>query len=111
MATTFFSLDFPSVLQDLPHNFSHRISLFDGDGNFIDRQHMDRLDDFIDVEEVDYDDAKMRLFAQILSWEQNIWFKYLPTKSIATFEDFSLFFWIGGNIKTILYRSYRNTTI
>ena len=88
----FSPLDFPSVLQDLPHNCSHRISLFDGDGNFTARQHMNRLDDFIDVEEVDYDDAKMRLFAQILSREAKRWFKDLPARSIATFEAFQTLF-------------------
>ena len=49
---------------------------------------MDRFDDFIDLEEVDYDDAKMILFAQSLSGEVKRWFKDLPTRSIATFEDF-----------------------
>ena len=72
---------------------------------------MDRFDDFIDLEEVDYDDAKMSLFAQILLGEAKRWFKDIPAISIATFEDFSLFFWIGGNIKRVLYRSYHNTTI
>ena len=92
MVATFSPLDFSSVLQDLPHNCSHIISLFDGDGNFTARQHMDRLDDFIDVEEVDYDDSKMRLFAQILSREAKRWFKDLPARSIATFEDFKTLF-------------------
>ena len=49
---------------------------------------MDRFEDFIDLEEVDYDDAKMRLFAQSLFGEPKTWFKYLPTRSILTFEAF-----------------------
>ena len=92
MATTFSPLDFPVVLHDLPHNYSQRISLFDGEGNFTVRKHMVRFDDFIDVEEVDYDDAKMRLFAQILFGEAKRWFKDLPTRSIATFEAFQTLF-------------------
>ena len=53
---------------------------------------MDIFDDFIDLEEVDYDDAKMRLFAQSLSVESKRWFKYIPTRSIATFESFQTLF-------------------
>ena len=92
MVSTSSPLDFPSVLQDLPHNCSHRISLFDGEGNFTARQHMDRFDDFIDVQEVDYDDAKMRLFAQILFGEAKRWFKDLTARSITTFDSFKTLF-------------------
>ena len=63
MATRFYPLALPAVLHDLPHNYSYRISLFDREGNFTARQHVDRFDDFIDLEEVDYDDTKMILFA------------------------------------------------
>ena len=41
---------------------------------------------------MDYDDAKMILFAQRLSREAKRWFKYLPARSIATFEDFPILF-------------------
>ena len=67
MVARFAPLALPVVLHDLPQNYSQRISLYDGEGNFTERQHMDRFEDFIDFEEVDHDDAKMRLFAQILS--------------------------------------------
>ena len=67
MAARFAPLALPVVLHDLPQNYSQRIFLFDGEGKFTAKQHMDRFDDFIDLEEVDYDDAKMRLFAQILT--------------------------------------------
>ena len=45
---------------------------------------MDRFEDFINLEEVDYDDAKMRLFAHILSGEAKRWFKDLQAGSIPT---------------------------
>ena len=44
-------------------NYSQKISLYDGEGNFTARQDMDIFEDFIDMKKVDYDDAKMRLFA------------------------------------------------
>ena len=63
MESIFSPLDLTLVLHDLPQNYSQRISLFDGEGNFTVRHHMDRFEYFIDLEEVDYDDAKLRLFA------------------------------------------------
>ena len=92
MDARFAPLALPIVLKDLPHNYSQRITLFDGEGNFTTKQHMDIFDDFIDLEEVDNDDAKMILFAQRLSGEAKRWFKYLPARSIATFEAFKTLF-------------------
>ena len=100
MATRFVPFAFPAVLHDLPQNYAQRISLFDGEGNFTARQDMDKFEDFIDLEEVDYDDAKMRLFAKILFGESKRWFKYLPAISILTFETFQNIFldrWEGKN--------------
>ena len=53
---------------------------------------MDRFEDFIDLEEVDHDDAKMRLFSQILSRDAKQCFKDLPTRSIPTFDAFQTLF-------------------
>ena len=63
MAARFAPLAFPVVLHDLSQKYSQRISLFDGEGNFTAKQHMDMFEDFIDLEELDYDDGKMILFA------------------------------------------------
>ena len=41
---------------------------------------------------MDYDDSKIIVFAQSLSREAKRWFKYLPARSIATFEDFQTLF-------------------
>ena len=56
-------MDFIAALHDLPLNYAQIITLYDGEGNCKVRQHVDRFDDFIDLEEVDYEDVKMRLFA------------------------------------------------
>ena len=69
MATRFPPLDFPIALHDLPINYSQRVTLYDGEGNFIAKYHVDRFEDFIDLEEVDYDDVNMSLFEQSLSRE------------------------------------------
>ena len=79
MDTDIFSpLALLAVLHDLPLNYAQIISLYDGEGNVSARYHMGKFDDFIDLEEVDHGDVKMRLFAQILSWEAKKWYKYLP---------------------------------
>ena len=88
MATKFAPLRLPSLLHDLPQNYSQRISLFDGEGDITAKQHVAKFEDFIDLEEVDYLDVKMWLFAQSLSSEAKKWFKDLPNGSIMNFQDF-----------------------
>ena len=78
----------PAALHGLPLNYAHRITWYDGEGNFKTRQHVDKFDDFVDLEEVDYEYFKMRLFAQILSREAKKWFRDFPAESIHTFQAF-----------------------
>ena len=69
MATRFAPLALPTALHDLPQKYAQRITFYDGEGNFTSQQYVDIFNDFIDLEEVDYDDAKMKLSTQILSKE------------------------------------------
>jgi hypothetical protein len=46
----------------------------------------------VDLEEVDYEDEKMRLFSQSLTGEVRKWFRALPTASIPDFEAFETSF-------------------
>ena len=85
MAVIFAPLHLPPLLHDLPQNYSQRISLFDGEGDVTAKQHVAKFEDFIDLEEVDYPDVKMRLFAQSLSGEAKKWLKDLPNGSIINF--------------------------
>ena len=66
--------------------------MFDGEGNFTAQHHVDRFNDFIDLEEVDYDAANMMSFAQSLSGEAKKWFKHIPIISIPNFDDFQTLF-------------------
>ena len=89
MATAIFSpLALPLVLHDLPLKYAQRITLYDGEGNVSARYHVDKFDKFINLEEVDDDDVKMRLFTQILSREAKKWYKYFPPRSIHSFAGF-----------------------
>ena len=56
------------------------------------RYHVGKFDDFIDLEEVDDEDFKMRLFTQSLSGEAKKWYKYFPPRSIHSFAGFQTIF-------------------
>ena len=53
MVSRFAPLALPAVLHDLPQNYAKKIPFYNGDGNFTARQHVDRFDDFVYLEEVD----------------------------------------------------------
>jgi hypothetical protein len=92
MAARFTPLILPAQLHDFPQNYSQRIKLYDVEGNVSAQKHLDWFNDFVDLEEVDYADAKMRLFMQSLSGEVRKWFKSLPATSIQDFTAFETSF-------------------
>jgi hypothetical protein len=103
MAARFTPLALPAQLHDLPQNYNQRIKLSDVKGNASAQKILDWLNDFFDLEEIDYEDAKMRLFAQSLSGEVRKWFKALPAASILNFAAFeTLFLAVWGDKKNPL---------
>ena len=86
MGSRFSPLDLPSQLHDLPQNYTQRIKIYGAD--ITTQQHLDQFNDFIDLEEVDDEDVKMRLFAKRFSGEVKKWFRSLPTRSIHNFQQF-----------------------
>lgn len=64
MAARFAPLVLPAQLHDLPQAYSQRIKTFGAEGDITTQQHLNRFNDLCDLEEVDYEDAKLRLFAQ-----------------------------------------------
>jgi hypothetical protein len=88
MATRFTPLILLSQLHDLPQNYNQRIKLYDVEGNVSSQRHEDWFNDFVDLEVVNYADAKMRLFAQSLSGEVRKWFKDLL--DVVTNQNYSL---------------------
>jgi hypothetical protein len=92
MAARFSPLALPSQLHDLPHNYAQRIKSYDVEENASAQKHLDWFNDFVDLEEVDHEDVKVRLFAQSLSGEVRKWFKSLPTASIPDFAAFETLF-------------------
>ena len=92
MVATFAPLVLPAQLHDLPQAYSQRINTYGAEGDITAQQHLDRFNDFCDLEEVDYEDAKLRLFAQIFSGEVKKWFRALQARSIHDFQEFEVVF-------------------
>jgi hypothetical protein len=92
MATIFSPLSLPDQLHDFPQNYNQRIKLYDVEGNASSQKHLDWFNDFFDLEEVDHEDKKMRLFVQSLLGEVRKWFKALQVASILNFTAFETLF-------------------
>jgi hypothetical protein len=71
--------------------------------NASSQKHIDWFNNFVDLEEVYYEDVEMRFFAQSLSGEVRKWFKAPPATSIPNFASFETLFLLGGVIKRILF--------
>jgi hypothetical protein len=103
METGFAPLELPAQLHDLPQNYNQRIRSFDAEENTSDQRHLDWFNDFVDLEEVDHEDAKLRLFVQSLSGEVIKWFKAHPTTSILNFGSFEKLFLARSVTKITLF--------
>ena len=90
MVARFSPLVLPAQLHGLPQNYFERIKTYNVEGDITPQQHLYRFNDF--VEEVDHEDAKMRLFSQSFAEEVKKWFKGLATRSIPNFPGFETIF-------------------
>jgi len=87
MAAQFSPLVLPTILHDLLQNYAQRIRLYGAEEDITAQQHFDRFSDFVDLEEVDYEDIKMRLFLKSFSGEVKNWFRGLTTGTIRTYQE------------------------
>ena len=92
MAAIFSPLILPAQLHDLPQDYNLRIKLYDVEGSVSAQKHLDWFNDFSDLEEVDFEDEKIRLFAQSIAGEVRKWFRALLAASIIDFEAFETSF-------------------
>lgn len=69
MADRYAPLSLPANLHDLPQGYAQRLKQFGAEEDISTQQHLNRFLDFCDLEYVDYDDVKVRLFAQSLVGE------------------------------------------
>jgi hypothetical protein len=100
-------LDLPPILHDLPVNYINNLPRFDGEnGKITAEKHIQNLEDFLDLYEVEDDDVCIRMFSLSLQGKVKNWFRNLPAASIRNFHQFMQVFldrWvIMGNIFLIL---------
>jgi hypothetical protein len=69
-------------LHAMPQDYQTRLPQFDAKGTLSAQQHVDKMNDYLDLQEVDEVDVQMRLFAQSLTGDAKKWFKALPAASI-----------------------------
>lgn len=92
MGARYAPLVLPTLLHNLPQTYAQRIKSFGNEGDVTTQQHLDKFIDFIDLKEVDHEDAIMRLFAQSFTREVKKWFRSLAPRSIQDWEQFQELF-------------------
>ena len=80
--TRYAPLVLPTILHDLPSKYTARIKTWGSDEDITTNDNVDQCNAFIDREEVDHEDVKLRLFAQSFTGEVGKWFKALTIGSI-----------------------------
>jgi hypothetical protein len=86
-------LYFPRILHDLPVNYINNLPRFDGENLTITaKSHIQSLEDFLDLFEVEDGDACIRMFSLSLQGKVRNWFKSLPATSISNFYQFTQIF-------------------
>ena len=85
MDARFDPLVLPALLHDLPQGYAQRIRTYDAEGGSSAQQHLVKFDDFCELKDVDFDDAKMRLFAKSFCGAVREWFRGLLVGSIHSF--------------------------
>jgi hypothetical protein len=79
-------------LHAMPHDYQTRLPQFDGIGPPNAQQHVDKMNDYFDLQEVDEADVQMRLFSQSLTRHVKKWFKALRPATIVDIASFELSF-------------------
>jgi hypothetical protein len=72
----------------MPQDYQTRLPQFDGTGPLSAQQHVDKMNDYFDLQEVDEADVQMRLFAQSLTGDVKKWYKGLRVASMLDLTAF-----------------------
>jgi hypothetical protein len=99
MAARYDPLVLATPLHNMPQYYQTRIPQFDGTRALNAQQHMDKMNDFFDLQEVDEEDVQLILFSKILTREVKKWFKALHATRIPDIASFLQTFLKGWEVK------------
>jgi hypothetical protein len=92
MAARYAPLVLAAPLHSMPQDYQMRFPQFDGTGPLSAQQHVDKMNDYFDLQEVDEDDVQMRFFAQSLTGDVKKWYKGLRAASVLDLTAFQRIF-------------------
>jgi hypothetical protein len=81
-----------ALLHAMPQDYQTRLPHFDATGPLNAQQHVDKMNDYFDLQEVDKADVQMRLFSQSLTGDIKKWHKDLPATSVPNLVVFQRIF-------------------
>lgn len=87
MVAEYALLVLPQNLNDMPTDYQIKIPLFDATQSITAQQHVDKMNEFFDLRDVEAENVTMRLFVQSFGGEVRKWFRALPATSIHTFLE------------------------
>jgi hypothetical protein len=82
MATRYAPFVLVSPLHAMPQDYQTRLPQYDSTRPLNAQQHIDKMNDYFDLQEIDETNVQMRLFAQSLTGEVKKWFKALRPTTI-----------------------------
>jgi hypothetical protein len=92
MAARYAPLVLVGPLHAMPQDYQMRLPQFDAIGPLNAQQHVDKMNDYFDLHEVDEVDVQMRLFAQSLTGDIKKWYKGLHAASVLDLTAFQRIF-------------------
>ena len=87
MAARYAPLVLPQVLNDMSADYQRKIHIFDATQSITAQQHVDKMNDFFHLHEVEAENVMMRLFVQSFRGEVRKWFRALPLGTICTLQE------------------------
>jgi len=88
MVARYACLVLAAPLHAMPQDNQTRLPQFDGTGPLNTQQHVDKMNDYFDMHEVDEADVQMTLFAQSLAGDVKKWYKCLRAASVLDLTAF-----------------------
>jgi hypothetical protein len=111
MAARYAPLVLVVPLHAMPQDYQTRLPQFNGIGPLNAQQHVDKMNDYFDLHEVDEADVQMRLFSQSLTGDIKKWYKGLRVTSVLDLTAFQRSFldrWEVNKNPLQIFSEYEN---